>query len=202
MSTRGGYDVVPVVKTPRVDRGETVKIDVYCTSAGIPPGNTLTFGYDSRLTDPDDGDVWVQLNGGDAPRAAPGHVHAPVADGGAVVELPLTGPEQTIRETSLAPIRFFTHAEGASPDVATPSERSTTPHRIRPPAEIELRTAPTCPPGDYEIPFVFSFESEDGTEHLVRRTAVHVNSFTETHRWALAGVFLFVLLVGALVAMI
>lgn len=202
MSERGGYDVVPVVKTPRVDRGDTVKIDVYCTSAGIPPGSTLTFGYDSRLSDPDDEDVWVQLNGGSAPRTAPGHVRAPVADGGAVVELPLTGPEQTVRETSLAPVRFFTHPAGATPDVRTPSERSTTPHRIRPPAEVEIRTAADCPPGDYEIPFVFSFESEDDTEHLVRRTSVHVNSFTETYRWALVSVFLFVLLVGALVAMI
>ena len=202
MSERGGYDAVPVVKTPRIDRGDTVKIDVYCTSAGIPPGNTLTFGYDARLNDPDDEDVWVQLNGADTTRIAPGNVHAPVADGGAVVELPLTGPEQTVRETSLAPVRFFTHPEGATPDVRTPSERSTTPHRIRPPAEIEIRTAADCPPGDYEIPFVFSYDDEEGTEHLVRRTSVHVNSLTETHRWALVSVFLFVLLLGVLVVMI
>lgn len=202
MSTRGGYDIVPVVKTPSVDRGDTAKIDVYCTSSGIPPGNTLTFGYDAALSKPGDRSVWIQRNGSDGPASGSGGACHPIPDGGSADALPLDVPEQTIQETSLPPVRFFTHPAGESPDVPIPSDRSTTPHRIRPPAEIEIQTGADCEPGEYEIPFVFSYTDEDGPQQLTRETSVRVNSFPETHRWTLVCVFLFVLFVGTIATMI
>lgn len=201
MGSAGGYELVPVVKTPSVRPGERVRIDVYCTGAGVPSGTELRVGCDAALVSSEDQgegqvpNLWVASHG-----AAEGDAAArpePVAtDGGTDVETPGAGSrdeasdhgtggpaagdaDRVTRTVSLNPVRF---ERSPTPDAAgdEPSYTvSETPTRFAPPAQVEILTDERCPAGEYEIPFSFSYPDGGSATETV---TVRVGSFGQRLR--------------------
>ena len=210
MVTEGEYEIVPVVKTRAVNPGDTVKIDVYCTSTGIPKQNRMRLDYDETLVSkqlPGEGrvpNIWVRKNG--RPEAESDDENTTEADGGEQWTIDLDaeprndGVERT--EVTLNPLSFDRNPQPEAPAGASTYSVTDSPRFISPPAEIEIRTDENCKPGDYEIPFEFAYPDKEGVTQITTETSVHVNSFHEAHRLPIASLLLMAGLLTVLTVLI
>lgn len=190
MTTAGGYEIVPVVKTPSVRPGETVRIDVYCSGSGIPKENTLRVGCDADLVSrvaPGEGQVpnfWVATHGRGGNDEAEQYELA-ATDGGAdwtTERTAVADADTVVTEVTLNPVRFD-RAPQPDNDTYTPSYRvSKRPHTFVPPAQVEIQTDEHCPIGEYEIPFTFAYPDTDGVHEVTTTATVQVGSFGQRLR--------------------
>lgn len=201
MGSAGGYELVPVVKTPSIKPGERVRIDVYCTSAGVPSGTELRVDCDAALVpleESGEGQVpnfWVATHGNAEGSTAGPRLERVATDGGAGIESadgdatdPETAPAtpggagRVSQVVSLNPMRFD---RTPTPDAAGYDRTYTvseTPKRFAPPAQVEILTGERCPAGEYEIPFTFSYPDGDGTTDVTETVTVQVGSFAQRLR--------------------
>lgn len=225
------YAMLPVVKTPEVDKGDTVEIDVYFTGTGIPNRNKLYLSYNPKLIDEyDPGEVrtWIGArsdNGvltpisGDIPVSEFGEDAQVMTEDGPVSvsevggilpeRFPIRTPGTTV---FLLPTLFF-QREGLDYTIYDNNSLQFSSHMIKgimseashsghAPIEIELHTDPSCSSGDYEIPLIFSYTNDEGVFIEKEVPKIHINSFYEANKFELWAVGAVFSLISVVIAAI
>lgn len=190
MDSTGGYEIVPVVRTPSVKAGDIVKIDVYCTGAGIPSENRLTVDCAAGLVSPvtpGEGQVpnlWVAAHGAASQETATERVEM-LADGGADWDAevkPSTESGRVSESVSLHSVSFDRNPQPDETEYAPTYRVSETPHAHAPPAQVEIRTNERATPGRYNIPVTFSYPADAGVETVTETVSVKVGSLAQRLR--------------------
>lgn len=207
MAGEGEYELVPVVKTPAVDPGDRIRIDVYCTGAGVPAGTELRVDCDADLvsaTPSGAGQVpnlWVATHGRGATAVGQGADPDDVAtDGGVSTQSAsadpttatapgLTDPtpepgtvDRRSEQVTLNPVSFDRNPQPEAEDYTPSYTVSDRPQTTAPPAHVEIRTDARTPAGEYEIPFTFAIPDETGLSRTTETVSVTVGSLTQRLR--------------------
>jgi hypothetical protein len=176
------YTPIPIVRTPEINPGEEIKIDIYLSGTGIPEQNRLFISPNKNLVgDEDPGEVrtYIQQATNDITgetEAVSGENHVqiwPVARSGAHIGL---------RDANFYPVPDMEETEGfLHPRV---SERD---HDNHAPVEVQINSR-RCNPGEYSIPVVFIYESEGDIKLARQEASVYVRTWAERHRRALEAI--------------
>ena len=182
------YEIQPVVRTPYVDKGDTIRIDVFFTGSGIPNRNKLFVSHNPDLTADNPGEMkaWIlgytneegittmvagETDQSDYPDVNENNLPPQIYEIDTITTI-----------ASFVPSNFTSGLSRGSDHHTLRQTASEVAHQGHPPLEIKLNTDEYCRSGDYDIPVVFTYTDNSGMHQTKSVPQVHVKSFRETHQ--------------------
>ena len=144
------YTIIPVNKTPKIDPGDTIAIDLFLSGGGVPEKSIIYVNYNNSLVNSND----------------TGEIRAFVSEGRNTEtgqKVPLTGEEQKnaspiklpATKVDLPDTMFYPEPPGEPGNITHPLA-SESGHESHSPIEIRMNTS-ECSPGDYYVTVVFNY---------------------------------------------
>lgn len=177
------YTVIPVVQTSHADPGETIRIFVYISGWGDVEQKKLNVIHDHP-------EIVLE--------ESPGELRAAIQDGrdkmtGEYIE-PATGEnylqthdmDETGAYIGLGDSFFKGDSRHNYTDWIIPFLLAEEKHDNYPPVEYRLNTREDATPGDYNITFCLTYSKGEEVDQSSKEVTVHVNSWPQQHRTALA----------------
>lgn len=169
------YSTIAVNRTPTIDPGDTIEIDLYWSGNGVPDKNRLYLNYNRNLVNKDNtGEIRTFVK------------KAVDTDTGEV--FPVSGTEHMqkseleIPGTEIGFVETLFHPDSqARPDHMLSGVISESDHEGHSPVEVRINTA-KCPPGEYSVAAVFNYQINDIIKQDRVDIDIHVNTWSETHR--------------------
>lgn len=180
------YTLIPIVRTPNVDPGDTFEVDLFVSGAGYPAENKLTtyHSHPNLVNQSNPGNLAVNIGW---------------SNQGLVAGESAQSSEVHISERKLSPTGFImelsnanfceyklldNYSENNSPDWSYPPKLSEHSHDDLAPLQYRLNIDENADPGDYEISFIFTYGEESTGDDLQinqdrQDVSVHVNTRTE-----------------------
>lgn len=200
------YNVIPVLQTPTVNPGETVKIEIYISGAGntwrkrlhiLHPYpdlfqenvGTISPGIAQIPAEEADDDMTVHREDGDqaATEGDSGYIARPYKDAPeeyridhemGVVATAIAIPDWLFQPVPEGLIRGNEHGAGEGPAPHFPVKLSEGKWGETAPWVMELNISEDAEPGDYELDFIFTYETEIIISSR-RSVQIHVNDWIE-----------------------
>lgn len=165
------YTLVPINRTPSVDPGDSIVIDLYLSGVGMIQNHKLHLTNSHiKLQEDRPGSVttpFVETDSGDLLVGQTAMEH----------EKPTQFPLNRTGHTMGLPVTFF---------FETPDYNSTYPRIFSevdvdsyPPIRIEMNTSAEIAPGDYNLTFVYTYGTEVFSKQDRRSVSIHVNNHRE-----------------------
>lgn len=187
--------------TPVVDPEDTIKLSVYLLGHGVPEKNKLDLIYNpSIINESNPGEIRTYVKRGentkqeqlpDGTILPPGTVF-PVGEE-QTVSIDIHGTYVGIREGM-----FFPAAKEQSSRNFPPIVSHSRPI-CHAPIELEINLS-NCDSGDYQIPIVLTYGSDEEISQTREDAVIHVNSKTEKYRWHIAAGGLLLALFGLILS--
>lgn len=185
------YDVIPIVRTPNIDPGESIDIGIYVSGYGdVDRSKVSIFHSQPQILDKENpGELKHNIVGGldkssnEIQTLFTGDV---IIEEGLDPTLELTQSGVTL---SLSPIHFADDPGWGPPrghshyakNETYPRILSETTFNSRSPVEITYFTSDQASPGDYEIHAVLTYGNGEQTQQSKESVSVHINNRRE--RW-------------------
>ena len=170
------YIVLPRVRTPSVNPGDNIDIELFLTGYGVPQRNKLYIAYSSQLIDASNpiriqSSIAVASDGKGEKRALTGTEVLQVND------LDIAGCTMNLNKGY-----FMDRPQEKVPADGIPQLTSEVTWDGHPPLLLMLRASQRAPAGDYDIHFALSYSDDAGMEISMARAIVHVRDWWERHR--------------------
>lgn len=172
----GQYTLVPIVQTPKIDPGDTIKIDIYLLGAGEIDDNRLDVVYEfDNLINPKDR--------GEAESAVAIDIDGNIKTGEDPIqddliktnyELPTTGRRFSFSE------RLINNNPNSETDF--PPSKLGQSHDGNAPLRLNIQTDGNADPGDYALPLIFTYKAGDEIRQTQHHANIYVKSWVERHK--------------------
>lgn len=192
--------IVVINHTPVVDPEETIKLSIYLLGHGVPEKNKLDLVYNpSIINDSNPGEIRTYVKKGenikqdqlsDGTILPPGTVF-PVGEE-EKVNIDIPGTYVGLQEGMFFPLSKAQSGRNFPPIVSQSN------HISHAPIEVEINLS-NCDSGDYQIPLVLTYGSDEEISQSREEATIHVTSKIERNRWEIAIISLLIAVVGLIV---
>lgn len=181
MQLNSEYSLTPIIRRSRIDPGDVVEIELYIVGHGsVDTGKLQVFHLQNDLIDPDAPGEFVRWV--DSKSSISGN-QILIRGEDAREEFSIDNWNTVI----LLQDWFFENIPNDSENDSEPQadlgiKLSEGIHENHPPLLLRLRVSLDAKPGNYELPMVFTYISEDDVKQDSETISIHVNSWVDRYR--------------------